>query len=137
MREKLIGVCSASALLRMCFGVCNTVFIQEATETQGLVAWLKSACTPSAFWCLWDMGKYGLVGVNRAFHSGALTLVCFGFRDRVSLVLAVTGLGSPFFSLSNAKIIGWSGHVRCHSDFDLSCERLLSYPCMGMSASLD
>lgn len=41
-----------------------------------------------------------LLAVNRDFHSAALTLVCFGFRDTVSFVPAIAGLGlmgSPSF----------------------------------------
>lgn len=59
-----------------------------------------------------------LLAVNRAVHSAALILVCFGFRDRVSLGLAIAGLGltgSPSFSLS--EIIGWSHHVQVSFGF--------------------
>jgi hypothetical protein len=61
-----------------------------------------------------------LLAVNRAFHSAALTLVCFGIRDRVSLVPAIAGLGltgSPSFSLSSAEIIGWRHHVQVSFGF--------------------
>lgn len=102
----------ATALLSMCLGVSSTVFIQEAIDDPRPSCRVGVSMYSQCLLVFVGHGDMALLAVNRAFHSGALTLVCFGFRDRVSLALAVTALGSSSFSLSSAEIIGWSGHVQ-------------------------
>lgn len=69
-KDFLVAVCEREAD-RSLLGLCSSEYVwgflapssfKKQLMTQGLVVWLESACTPSAFWCLWDMGKYGLVG---------------------------------------------------------------------------
>lgn len=97
----------------MWFGVCSTVIIQEIavmTQGQGL---LGVSMYSQGLWCLWDMGKYGLAGCEQSLWCTDLNLLWF--LDKVSLVLAVAGLGlmeSPPFSLSSVEITDWSHHVQ-------------------------